>query len=103
MLLVCIYIRKLILEAHVNIRCKRDLKASEEEWVNRQTTKARVVRYAIIQSPQWFSELTHSSSEASIYKSFINRIFIDKINKENYNGILLNSITIYKENHHAIV
>ena len=30
-----------------------------------KTTKTRVVCYAIIQSPQWFSELTHSSSEAS--------------------------------------
>ena len=30
-----------------------------------KTTKARVVRYAIIQSPQWFSELTHSSSQGS--------------------------------------
>ena len=30
-----------------------------------KTTKVRVVSYAIIQSHQWFSELTHSSSEAS--------------------------------------
>ena len=30
-----------------------------------KTTKARVVRYVIIQSPQWFSGLTHSSSEGS--------------------------------------
>ena len=29
--------------------------------------KARVVRYAIVQSPQWFLELTHSSSDASNY------------------------------------
>ena len=32
-----------------------------------KTTKARIVRYAISQSLQWFSELTHSSSEASNY------------------------------------
>ena len=32
-----------------------------------KTIKARVIRYAIIKLPQWFSELTHSSSEASIY------------------------------------
>ena len=37
------------------------LEASEKEWVNSQN-------YAIIQSSQWFSELTHSSSEASNYK-----------------------------------
>ena len=29
------------------------------------TTKARVVCYAVIQSLEWFSELTHSSLEAS--------------------------------------
>ena len=34
-----------------------------------KTTKARVVRYAIIQSLQWFSELTHSSSDASKYNN----------------------------------
>ena len=35
-------------------------------WVNSQNyTEASVVPYIIIQSPQWFSELTHSSSEAS--------------------------------------
>ena len=39
----------------------------EEEWVNPQTTKARFVRYAMIQSLQRFSELTHFSSEVSIY------------------------------------
>ena len=33
-----------------------------------KTTKVRVIRYAIIQSPQWFLGLTHSSSEASKYK-----------------------------------
>ena len=32
-----------------------------------KATKTRVVRYAIIQSFQWFSELTYSSSEASNY------------------------------------
>ena len=30
-----------------------------------KTAKAKVVRYAIIQSPQWFSALTHFSLEAS--------------------------------------
>ena len=44
-----------------------NMEASEEEWVNSQK-EARVVRYVILQSPQWFSELTYSSSEASIYK-----------------------------------
>ena len=35
------------------------IEAFEEEWLTPKTTKARVVRYAIIQSPQWFSMLTH--------------------------------------------
>ena len=30
-----------------------------------RTTKAKIIRYAIIKSLQWLSELTHSSSEAS--------------------------------------
>ena len=38
-----------------------------ESGLTPKITKARVIRYAIIQSPQWFSELTHSSSVASIY------------------------------------
>ena len=46
------------------------MEASEEEWVNPKTTKARFVRYAIIQSLQCFLELTHSSSEASKSKGF---------------------------------
>ena len=32
-----------------------------------KTIKARVIHYAIIQSPQRFSKLTHSSSEVFIY------------------------------------
>ena len=36
-----------------------------------KTTKVMVVRYAIIQSPQCFSELTHSSSEASIWSTYV--------------------------------
>ena len=36
-----------------------------------KTTKARIVHYTIIQSPQWYSELTHSFSVASIYLFFI--------------------------------
>ena len=32
-----------------------------------KTTKARIVRFEIVQSPHSFSELTHTSSEASIY------------------------------------
>ena len=31
-----------------------------------KSTKTRVVRYAIIKSSQWFTNLTHTSSEASI-------------------------------------
>ena len=42
-----------------------------------KTTKAMVIRYAIIQSPQWFSELTHSSSEVSIYCTLFREVFID--------------------------
>ena len=40
---------------------------SRKSKLTPKATKARVVRYAIIQSPQCFSGLTHSSSEASIY------------------------------------
>ena len=59
------------------------MKASEEDWVNSQTMKARVVRYVTIQSPQWVSELTHSSSEASIYDEvFINLVISSKSMKE---------------------
>ena len=47
------------------------MKFSKEKWINPKTTKARIVCYAIIQSSQWFSELTLSSSEASIYSNDI--------------------------------
>ena len=36
-----------------------------------KTTKAKVIWYAIKQSPQWFSELPHSSLETSIFVSTI--------------------------------
>ena len=52
------------------------MEASEEEWVNSQSTKARVLRYAISQLLQWFSELTHLSSEPSkSYLSIIKLVF----------------------------
>ena len=38
---------------------------SRKTGLTHKTTETRIVRYAMIQSPQWFSELTHSSSEAS--------------------------------------
>ena len=40
-------------------------RSSRKSGLTPNTTKARVVRYAIIQTLQWFLELTHSSSEAS--------------------------------------
>ena len=39
---------------------------SRKSGITPKTTKVRVNSYVIIQSPHWFSELTHSSSEASI-------------------------------------
>ena len=68
-----------------------------------KTTKARVVRNAIIQSSQWFSELTHSSSEASIYhllhldfmpitydSSFRHIFFYELLNKQLHQRRFLN-------------
>ena len=42
--------------------------------LNPKTTKARVIHYAIIQSPQWFWELTHSSSEVSLYAYSMHKV-----------------------------
>ena len=43
------------------------MEASEEEWVNpKDYYDEGFTLYAIILSPQWFSELTHSSSQTFI-------------------------------------
>ena len=48
-----------------------------------KTNKASVVCYAIIQSSQWLSELTHSSSEASIFLLSLSALFIQVISMHN--------------------
>ena len=54
--------------------CLIDVKITLYKWrppslsaLTPKTTKARVVCYVMIQLPQWFSGLTYSSLEASIY------------------------------------
>ena len=66
-----------LVDLPVNTKLIIYLEALDEEWVNPKITKARVVRYAIIQSHQWFSQLTHSFSKASNEKNELNDSLIN--------------------------